>query len=65
MAEFEAYEALMDGWAKRRRDGQNLEVLGRTEDGRYLQIVVEDTDAIRIFHGRDMNETERRRYRRK
>lgn len=61
----EAYEALMDGWARRRRDGDNYEVLGRTDDGRYLQIVVEVTEVIRIFHGRDMNDAERRRYGRK
>ena len=50
----------------RRRDGLFYEVLGKTSEGRYLQLVVEVTaEAIRIFHGRDMNNTERRRYNRK
>lgn len=59
----EAQEALDDGWATRRRDGDFYEVLGRTAEGRYLQLVVEVTDLmVRVFHGRDMTFTERRRY---
>jgi uncharacterized DUF497 family protein len=62
----EAEEALYDGWDRRRKDGPNYEVLGRTEEGRYLQLVVEVTsDAIRVFHGRDMTPAERSRYKRK
>lgn len=70
----EALEALADGWARRRRDttderpGEvNYEVLGRSEEGRYLQVVVAVTgrDTARLFHARDMNATERARYKRK
>jgi uncharacterized DUF497 family protein len=63
---FEAEEALHDGWNRRRKDGQNYEVLGRTGEGRYLQLVVEITAvAIRVFHGREMTNAERTRYNRK
>lgn len=63
---YEAEEALKVGWKSRRRVGDNYEVLGRTAEGRYLQLLIEETsDLIRIFHGRDMNATERRRYERK
>lgn len=62
----EAAEALVDGWARRRRDAGNYEVLGRTLDGKYLQLVVEDRgDYLWLFHGREMTEIERKRYRRK
>ena len=62
----EADEALLDGWHRRRKSGANYEVLGRTEEGRYLQLVVEDgTASIWVFHARDMTETERKRYMRK
>jgi uncharacterized DUF497 family protein len=63
---FEAEEALYDGWKRKRRDGDFYEILGRTGDGRYLQLVVEiRSDEIWVFHGRDMNTTEKRRYQRK
>ena len=63
---FEAEEAFFDGWNARRKDGSNFEVLGRTEEGRYLQLVVNVSPGeYFIFHGRDMNDSERRRYRRK
>ncbi len=70
----EAREALVDGWARRRRDPTqerpaetNYEVLGRTREGRYLQLVAAVTAprALRIFHGRDMTDAERARYKRK
>jgi hypothetical protein len=59
----EAKDALIDGWSRRRRDGDNYEVLGRTSKGRYLQLVCEETAIeVRVFHVRDMTWTERRRY---
>lgn len=59
----EAEEAFHDGWSRRRRDGGNYEVLGRTGEGRYLQLVCEVTEeVIRVFHGRDMTPAERKRY---
>jgi uncharacterized DUF497 family protein len=62
----EVGEVLRDGWGRRRRDGENYEVLGRTLAGRYLQLVVEDLpDRLRVFHAREMTQTERRRYERK
>lgn len=62
----EAEEALNDGWSRRRRDGKSFEVLGKTGEGRFLQLVIEEhDDHIWVFHGRDMTDTERRRYRRK
>ena len=63
---FEAEEALRDGWNRRRRDGDHFEVLGRTEEGRYLQLVVtERPEEVYVFHGREMTDAERRRYKRK
>lgn len=38
----EAREALLTGWPSRRRTGDNYEVLGCTDEGRYLQLVVEE-----------------------
>ena len=65
VAPFEAEEALYDGWRLRRRDGDNYEVLGRTGDGRYLQLVVTDLpDYIWVFHGREMKDREKQRYHR-
>lgn len=62
----EAEDALYDGWHRRRREGDNYEVLGRTGEGRYLQVVVEDRPAyLWVFHGRDMKDSERKRYYRK
>jgi uncharacterized DUF497 family protein len=62
----EAEDALYDGWARRRRDGDYYEVLGRTAEGRYLQLVVEEKeDQAWVFHGRDMSQAERKRYDRK
>lgn len=62
----EAEEALYDGWKKRRKDGDCYEVLGCTDDGLYLQLVAEIKESyIWVFHGRPMNDSERRRYRRK
>lgn len=59
----ETKDALIDGWSRRRRDGDNYDVLGRTPEGRYLQMVcVESATEIRVFHVRDMNPTERKRY---
>lgn len=59
----EAEEAVLDGWSRRRRDGKNFEVFGRTSAGRYLQLVCDVAgDMVRVFHARDMTETERRRY---
>jgi hypothetical protein len=64
--DFEATEAFTNGWKSRRKVGANYEVLGQTAEGRYLQLIVEVTPAeYYIFHGRDMNDSERRRYRRK
>ena len=62
----EAYEALCNGWRQRRRDGDDYEVLGRTQSGRYLHLRVEiKAEGLWIYHGRDMNDGEKRRYRRK
>lgn len=59
----EAEEALYDGWARRRRAQAYYEVLGRTGSGRYLQLVIEILpEVVRIFHGRDMDGSERKRY---
>ena len=66
IAPFEAEEAFFDGYKKRRRSGGNYEILGRTNDGRYLQLVYEETETeFRIFHGRDMTQIEKRRYQKK
>lgn len=66
VADFEAEEALFDGWSRRRRLGDFYEVLGRTEEGRYLQLVFDvHPDRVWVFHGREMSDDERRRYRRK
>ena len=63
---FEAEEALWDGWHHRRREGEHYEVLGRTEDGRYLQLMVTlQPDCLWVFHGRDMTPSEKKRYARK
>lgn len=63
---FEAEEAFLDGWSRRRKMGDNYEILGRTGDGRYLQILYEDqANELWVFHARDMNATEKRRYHRK
>ena len=62
----EAEDALNDGWNRRCRVGDNYEVLGRTGEGRYLQLVLEiRPDNIWVFHGRDMDTTEKKRYHRK
>ena len=62
----EAAEALSDGWRKRRRVGDFYEVLGKTGDGRHLQLIAEvDRDAVWVFHGREMTKSERQRYERK
>ena len=62
----EAYEALVDGWRRRRRHGDYYEVLGRTAVGRYLHLVVdEEQDTLWVFHGRSMEDGEKRRYHRK
>lgn len=61
--DWEAEEALIEGWARRHRDGVCYEILGRTSEGRYLQLVCEETKTeIRLFHCRDMTPAERRRY---
>ena len=46
--------------------GSVYEVLGRTGEGRYLQLVVEiRPDIIWVFHGRNMGSPEKKRYHRK
>ena len=58
-------EAFLDGFSRRRRDGDNYEILGVTEDGEHLQIVFEDLpNNYRVFHARPMTGEEKRRYRR-
>lgn len=60
-----AEDAMIDGWGRRRRDGDYFEVLGRTGDGDFVQLVVaEYSDYLWVFHGRKMNDSEKRRYRR-
>lgn len=62
----EAYEALVDGWARRRRQGEAYEVLGRSITGRYLHLMVDELpEELWVFHCREMNDAERRRYQRK
>ena len=47
----EAEEALLDGWKYRRRDGVCYEVLGCTDEGRYLQLILEEhSNEIWVFH---------------
>ena len=63
---FEAEEAFLDGWSRRRRVEDKYEILGRTGEGRYLQILFSDeADEYWVFHARDMKPTEKRRYHRK
>ena len=60
---YEVEEALLDGWKCRKREGDCYEILGCTDDGRYLQIVLEDrSNEIWVFHARDMNQREKKRY---
>jgi len=48
-----------------RRVGDQFEVLGRDDSGRFLFLMcLERQSRIRIFSGRDMTVTERRRYER-
>jgi uncharacterized DUF497 family protein len=50
-----------------RRKGADLVLLGTTESGRWLHIVYEQKPdgVVRVYHARDMNDSEKRIYRRR
>ena len=50
----------------KRRYGDGLLLLGKTDDGRMLLLVYEQKDGgvVRVYSGREMTDDEKRRYRR-
>jgi len=62
----EAEDALYDGWARRQARGEGFVVHGRSLEGRLLELEVAPREgALWVVGGRDLDEAERARYRRR
>lgn len=62
----EAEDVLYDGWTRRQATASGFAVHGRSLEGRLLELEIHRTDtALCVQTGRELNESERARYRRR